>query len=779
MKKELTKKICVGGLSCKRFLAIILVTVMTFSGLYAQKAKSSKMIPANDKSICYFGKWENDTVGNRHFTRSAYSMCYFHFTGDKIKFFAVTGPKQGICDVFLDGVYQTGADCYADKTGSACVFEKDGISGNTIHNLMIRLTDKTNEHAGGNALEIAGFTADQPVDYPSELKKQLEAEYELIQSKQKSWKKPDEWKPVAYRANMPEHGVKLLPGVVRNTFDSNIENLKHCFTIPHYCEGGNAPWLTPEEMKAGWSGALPASNEGRMLGGAAGVLCWEENPDMLAIVEKVVADIKARTRADGYYNYYTEERSYATDHWMHPKDPSQEPNHDGQTSERKNYDRVFWTRGMLAATKAGNTDAPTLLRRMYDWFNGQEQHLSHILVGGNATNGAPGGPLVYNSEIGKPEDIITSERFFDQDFWFKSFAERQPLSFSHFPGERPHCYELLPVEAIIDQYRATGDAKYFDALMGAWDIYNQYYKHTGGTSAICESSGPYPPGTYYVTTGHTGETCGSVFWTWINERLAQLYPQEEKYVAQIEEAIFNTLCNCRDSRGYTRYHMHLHGKKDWAANENSCCQVSSTIAISAIPKYIYMTDANTVFVNLMIASKFESPFGILTQETDFPKSGKVSITIEPSKANTRFGVSLRIPGWATGDVTVFVNGKPAGTGKSGDRFALNRTWKKGDLITYNVPAGLHLVRYTGTDQAENNLPRYTLMYGPLLMALDGGNADKKTIPHIKMRPEELILSLKSSGNELHFPVPETEWTFVPYSDAQEKGFTCLPVISEN
>jgi hypothetical protein len=736
-----------------------------------------KKVSAGDSSIRYFGKWETDARG--YSTQSAYSRCYFTFYGEEARVYALSGPGQGICDVWLDGEYQTGADCYAEQEGEFRLFEKSGIIGTAVHNLVVLAKRGKNDRSLGNKITLSGAAAVLPVDYPAELKKQMEAEYELIQTKQKLWKKPDEWKPVSYRANMPEHGVKLLPGIVRNTFDSNINNLKYCFTLPHYCEGENAPWLTLEEMKAGWSGALPASNEGRMLGGAAGVLCWEENPDMRAIVEKVVADIKARTRADGYYNYYTEERSYATDHWMHPKDPSQEPNHDGQTSERKNYDRVFWTRGMLAAIQAGNPDAPVLLRRMYDWFNRQEQYLSHILVGGNATNGAPGGPLVYNSDIGKPDDIITSMRYFDQDFWFRSFAEAQPMAFSHYPGERPHCYDLLPVEAIADEYIATGDQKYLDALMGAWDIYNQYYKHTGGTSAICESGGPYPPGTYYVTTGHTGETCGSVFWGWINQRLMQIYPNEEKYIAQIEELIYNTLVNCRDEKGFTRYHIRLHGKKDGAVNENSCCQVSSTIAISSIPQYIYLTDIDGVFVNLFIPSVFDSDFGKLFMETDFPQSGKVSITVEPRQEGERFTISVRVPGWASGAVTALVNGKAAGSACSGERIVLNRAWKKGDVVSLVIPFGFSPVQYTGTDQAEGNLSRYTLLYGPILMALDGGGADDKNIPRLKTTPEKLIASLKPvQGKALHFPVPGTDYTILPYWDARETGFTCVPIIEE-
>jgi hypothetical protein len=80
---------------------------------------------------------------------------------------------------------------------------------------------------------------------------------------------------------------------------------------------------------------LPAANEGRMLAGAANALRWEERKDMRMIVDTVLARVKRRQRADGFYNYYPEKEAYETN------------------SERKNYDRLVWTVGLLEAGKIG------------------------------------------------------------------------------------------------------------------------------------------------------------------------------------------------------------------------------------------------------------------------------------------------------------------------------------------------------------------------------------------------------------------------------------------
>ena len=75
----------------------------------------------------------------------------------------------------------------------------------------------------------------------------------------------------------------------------------------------------------------------------------------------------------------------------------------------------------------------------------------------------------------------------------RELTKRQPLCMSYYPGERPHCYDLLGFEMFVDEYRATGDQKYLDAVLGGWDVYRDNFKHIGGATAIMESHKIYPP----------------------------------------------------------------------------------------------------------------------------------------------------------------------------------------------------------------------------------------------------------------------------------------------
>jgi DUF1680 family protein len=727
-------------------------------------------VEANDPCIQYFGKWTGD--GGRRCTKSRFSAVFFSFRGTSVELFVLTGPEKGQAAVYLDGKPQGIIDLRGAETETKKVFERQGLSGGALHWLWAAALG--GQADGPCGLEIAGFAAEEPVDYPEWIRECMEAEYRLIRSGAKKWTGPGEWKAVPYRAETPSGGIRLLAGPVRELFDRNIANLKYCFSLPDYCEGEPMEFIKQMQLPhtgSGWSSWLPGSNEGRMLAGAAQALRWEEDGELRNIVDAIVARIKERMREDGYYNYYPEEVSYALRHY-----PRNLRNEETQIvmglTERKNYDRVFWTRGMLAAHLAGNPDALALARRMYDWFNAADEFLPDLLLGANATNGLPGGPLMYHSPAGKAEDLITSKRCLDQDYWMEALAEQQPLALSHYPGERPHCYDLLAVETLADEYRATGEQKYLDALLGGWELYRNYYKHLGGATAICEADGPYPPKSYYITTGHNGETCGSVFWIWINHRLMQLYPGEEKYAGEIEEAVVNIMLACRTEKGHTRYHNRLHGKKEEGLNQNTCCEVSSTGLISSLPEYIYMIGQGTVYVNLFLNSELDHGGFKLRLETDFPRNGAVRIRIQ---SGGDYEIRIRIPAWAGGELPLLVNGKETLMVAGGAYAALRRPWQEGDTVSLDLPFTLRAAEYTGFDQSEDNSRRYALYCGPVLLALTGNFAETKT-PCLAFSPEELEQNLIPQG-ELEFVVKDNPaYRLIPYYAVQDEVFTCFPLM---
>jgi hypothetical protein len=470
--------------------------------------------------------------------------------------------------------------------------------------------------------------------------------------------------------------------------------------------------------------------------------------------------MKKRTREDGYYNYYSETDSYCRNRDDHDdKEPFI-----NMYSERKNFDRVFWTRGILAAYQHGKEEAGNLLRGMYDWLDSHPEYKETLTAGLTSTNGAPGWPLLFLSPLGKEADMVNQKKYFDRDVWFKLLAERLPQSYHDNPIARPHCYGLLWLETLIEEYMATGEEQYKNAFKGAWDVYERWYKHTGGFTAICEEGGPYPPGSFYINNGHTGEVCGQVFWLWINELLCQLYPEEEKYHAQVEEILFNAILSCRTAEFHKRYHERLEGERGDSGEFGSCCETSSTMAIAKIPQYIYQVSSDIIYINQFISSSISTKVNNvdvkLSMHTDFPTSGKVAIRIDETSGG-EFALSIRTPYWS----------------RPGERAVHKRNWKAGDEITFIFDIEPRFYQYTGWEQDKEGRRRYTLLYGPILMALlDKDCVDGNTTPCIKANAEALPKQLKADADKpLHLQTPDGR-IFVPYCEAPEKCFSCVPVI---
>jgi DUF1680 family protein len=100
----------------------------------------------------------------------------------------------------------------------------------------------------------------------------------------------------------------------------------------------------------------------------------------------------------------------------------------------------------------------------------------------------------------------------------------------------------------------------------------------------------------------------------------------------------------------------------------------------------------------------------LTQTTNYPFEGQVSITVKATKPVT-FTLYLRVPAWCT-DPTVRVNGKAVTTtAKPGQYILLTDTWKTGDKITLDLPMAVTVRTW---DRNKNSV---SVNYGPLTYSL--------------------------------------------------------------
>jgi DUF1680 family protein len=690
---------------------------------------------------------------------SPWSACLLRFKGSSVRCVGAKGPNHGQADVFVDGKAVRTIDTYAPALAlRQTLFELGGLDTQTVHEVRIVVKRERNPKTKDGMVIVEGFDVPKPFNYTAWLVEQGEEEMARIVSGDKAYLKPDQWKPVPFKAQAPLGGVTLDGGPLRRCFDLNTNYLGRCFAATKQYKGPN-PGM-------GWDGHLPGSGDGKMLGGAAHTLRWGENADMRAIVDAVVAVVKKRQREDGYCMSFPEENMKPTRNAWH--------------DERRNYARVHLTRGMVAAAQVGNPDALPIMREFYDWLYASP-YCATLLSGPfngsahNCNNGHEGSLLMYFSPAGKPEDLVAVERYFVQDFFIEESRKQDPLSLCYYPYHVPHSYVLLAYKAWLEHYRATGAEKYLDAAKGAWQMLNDNYIHIGGSLAICEAGpGSYPPGSYLLEKrNHTGETCGSVFWMDINHRLLQFFPDEAKYADAMEATMINVMQAVQDETGNIRYHTALVDQKHDATFQNTCCEVFGSPFFGRIPEFLYSVAPDGLYVNLYAPSTIKWKQGsvdaALATVTEYPFNGKVEMKVSAS-APVAMSLRVRVPGWVGGEVAIAVNGKTETNGRPRSFVTLNRTWKDGDRVSFELPMTLRTEVYTGVQQDPEH-DRYALLYGPVLLALMG--AKDLDIPAAelpaRLQPEE--------GKPLNFTVRGLEGVrYQPYWPIQKEPFTCFPTM---
>lgn len=571
------------------------------------------------------------------------------------------------------------------------------------------------------------------------------------------------WKPVKYKAEAPRTGVTLDGGVFQAAMENNIEYLLTSYSTDDllrqfYERIGKIKDFKPTGSQVFWEEDLAGSNAGRFLMGAGNTLRWIDDPELRRRLNVVVDGIEECRQPNGYIMAYPEDTIFY--------------------SERGAYTRAWLTHGLLEAAYGGNPKALPMLRGYYDWFN-QQPFLPEMLRGAiQGGQGMVANTRMCTSPLGKPADAQVIQRYYQEDGWLDGLAKQEKEQVWQYPYDRPHCYLLTNLEAYLDMYLVTGDLRYRDAVLGAWELYRAHWQQAGGSISIIEFEKD-PPNSNYLHQ-KLGELCGSSFWVFLSQRFQLLNPDEERYATEIEKSIYNIGLANQDRSVGLRYHTIMEGKKEKSTHENTCCEGQGTRLLGSLPEHIYAIAPDGIYVNLYEPSIIRwqqagQPME-LNLKTRFPYETHVSATVKveaPVEANLR----IRVPSWAVKEMAVSVNGKVAGSGKPGTYLALNRMWSDGDVIEFVLPAAIRVRRYAGEDQVAGKT-RYSVEYGPILLAAVGASTVNLTVDK-GHDADHLADHLESiDGSPLHFTVRgNADQMFMPYSQISEEEFTCYPQIT--
>lgn len=597
------------------------------------------------------------------------------------------------------------------------------------------------------------------------------------------------WQRVPNVADAPAGGVTLgEQGLFRQSMDKHTKYLLTDANVDDMVLRFRevAGVKNPPGKLCGWEKMFPA-HAAQFLIGAGNTLRWGENAELRQRMSRVIDALKACRTADGLL--------------IAPAGAGEE-----------GYSFMLLAHGLDAAARAGNPDAYELLAAWAKWYHQRVEKetatdsLARALAGQNYF-AATGLMLAHFAPGGTPADVLDAYKHVYPP-WMRQLSDRNLDGIWRTCRGHAHsayCYGWI---GFLDIYRATGDRRLLDAMLGGWELYHDHWLHPGGTLAICEGDLAYPPDSFFITPqAHTGETCSMTWWAKFNEKLHLLYPSEEKYVADLEKVIYNVALANQVGQSIS-YHTHVEGRKDRAGIEHTCCEVSGTYLYSTLPEYIYSIAQDGLYVNLFEPSSIAWNSGgracTLTMASRFPYRSEVSLRLTVA-GPTPLKLRLRVPGWAMADMPIRINGQQAALGKPGSYVLLDRTWQTGDSVTFTLPIGFRTVRYEGADQIPGHR-RYAILYGPVLMAAvasldDKNKVDLPDFAFLDSQKKADATSVKQLKKWTHLvriahdpaapkdwlmPRPEQPLTFTvagqtePYLKSfwqvDTEGYTCYPVI---
>ncbi|MBI2297634.1 MAG: glycoside hydrolase family 127 protein [Armatimonadetes bacterium] len=312
---------------------------------------------------------------------------------------------------------------------------------------------------------------------------------------------------------------------------------------------------------------------------------------------------------------------------------------------------------------------------------------------------------------------------------------------------RPRWESLHDLEGLPELYLATGNDDYRRSFINLWNSIRDFDVHNAGSFSSGEQAigDPYRPGAI--------ETCCTVAWVALSVDMLHL-TGDPRVADELERSTLNAVLGAQHPSGrWWTYNTPMDGVRRSSAHEIvfqaragqpelNCCSVNGPRALAEISNWAVLEDADGLLVNYYgpsaIILRHAGVAVKLTQETDYPVGGQITLRVEPEQP-VELDLRLRIPGWAAG-ATVELDGKPVPGVQPGRYLTLARRWSKGDTVRLSFP--LELRAEPGESSCRGQV---SVFRGPLLLAYDAARNgfDEADLP--KLDPTALSGAARPGG----------------------------------
>lgn len=362
---------------------------------------------------------------------------------------------------------------------------------------------------------------------------------------------------------------------------------------------------------------------------------------------------------------------------------------------------------------AGHADAKAMLIRMSDWALRLTTPLSDAQMQDmlRAEHGGMNEVLADVAEMTGDLRYLALARRFSHQAVLQPLANQQDkLTGLHANTQIPKVIGFARIAQIGGEDEGRRAAEFF------WRTVTDKRTVAIGGNSVKEHFHPADDFKPMLNEVEGPETCNSYNMLKLTALLAQAQPEQGKYADFYERTLYNHILASQHPRegGFVYFtpmrpqHYRVYSKVDegmW------CCVGSGLESHARHGEFIYAHDADSLYVNLFIASKLDwRERGIqLTQSTRFPDESRTRLTVEGAGT---FALKIRYPGWvAPSALKVRLNGKPVKvSAKPGGHVELRRAWTAGDQVDVELPMRTTLEPLPG-------LKNYVaVLHGPIVLA---------------------------------------------------------------
>ena len=348
---------------------------------------------------------------------------------------------------------------------------------------------------------------------------------------------------------------------------------------------------------------------------------------------------------------------------------------------------------------------------------------------------------------------------------------------------------------LADVAALTGEQSYIDAIDRIWN--NMVSKKTYITGGVGSRHDGEAFGADYELPNLSAycETCAAIGNVYTNYRMFLLHG-ESKYYDVLERSLYNALIDGVSLDGGTFFYPNplesdgRHERQAWFGC--ACCPSNICRFIPSVPGYVYAVKDDALYVNLFMANtmdvKVEGKEVRLTQRTDYPWHGDISLTVDRNAHRKPFTLKIRIPGWVQGEVMpgglyqyvdgkqlsygILVNGEDAGGSITDDGYyTIERKWEDGDEIDVHFDMEPRMVEADARVAAD--FGRVAIERGPLVYCAEW--------PDNTMSVREAKISERARFNVVEKPdllcgieqlvtsTPDGPLTLIPYYAWAHRG----------